>query len=165
MQSDVNWEKVEALVRSYEHSIFAQPSRKTKDDGKIPAANMAFTKKTRGKNIMTKRCRICNKPGHLAKGCWQGSKGPAGKKVSKSHAERPGSSGSGGKDNRTCFVCGKVGHIAKECYHRVDKSTQEDDNTKKGKFNSSGDGGGKSQWYKKGAKCIRIATQRMRIVM
>ncbi len=44
MQSDLNWEKLEALVRSYKHSIFAQPSRKTEDDGKVPAANMAFTK-------------------------------------------------------------------------------------------------------------------------
>ena len=35
MQSDLNWEKLEALVRSYEHSIFAQPSRKTEDDGKF----------------------------------------------------------------------------------------------------------------------------------
>jgi hypothetical protein len=47
MQSDINWEKLEALVRSYKHSIFAQPSRKTEDDGKVPAANMAFTKTTR----------------------------------------------------------------------------------------------------------------------
>ncbi len=50
-----------------------------------------------GKNKTTKRCRICNKPGHLAKDCWQGSKGPVGKKVPKGYAERPGSSDSGGK--------------------------------------------------------------------
>jgi hypothetical protein len=32
MQSDINREKLEALVRSYKHSIFAQPSRKTEDN-------------------------------------------------------------------------------------------------------------------------------------
>ncbi len=29
MQSDLNWKKLEAFVCSYEHSIFAQPSKKT----------------------------------------------------------------------------------------------------------------------------------------
>ena len=33
MQSDLDWAKMEALVRAYEHSIFAQPPRKTEDDG------------------------------------------------------------------------------------------------------------------------------------
>ncbi len=86
------------MVRSYEHSIFAKPFRKTEDDGKVPAANMAFTKATRGRNKMKNFVAFArNKPSHLAKVCWQGSKGSAGKKESKDHAKRPGNSGSGGK--------------------------------------------------------------------
>jgi hypothetical protein len=121
MQSDLNWEKLEALVRSYEHSIFAQPSRKTEDDGKVPAAHMAFAKKMRGRDKTTKVCRVCRKPGHLAKDCWERTGKPSGNKGVKGRSEKPGGSSAKGRESRTCFVCGKGGHIAKDCDKRVTK--------------------------------------------
>lgn len=40
---------------------------------------------------------------------------------------------------------GKGGNIAKKCHHRIGKSTQEDDNNKKRRFNGSDSGSGKFQ--------------------
>ncbi len=90
MQSNLNWEKLEAFVRSYEHYVFAQPSKKTEDDGKIPVANMEFTKPMRGQDKTAKLCRVCKKSGYLARDCWQGSKKSEGKKGPKRRSEKPG---------------------------------------------------------------------------
>jgi hypothetical protein len=139
-------------VRSYEFSIFAQPSRKTKDDGKVPAANMAFTEMTRGRDKKAKRCRICKKPGYLAKECWYRAKKSGGKKGPRGGSTKPGNSDPPAKENRSCYVCGKLGHITKDCDCRISKPSQEEGEGRKRKFAGSNGAGGRSSWYSKGTK-------------
>ena len=153
MQSDLDWAKMEVLVRAYEHSIFAQPPRKTEDDGKVLSANMAFKKKTRGRDKTTKVCRVCRKPGHLAKDCWERTGKPSGNKGVKGRSEKPGGSSAKGRESRTCFVCGNSGHIAKDCDKRVTKPEQDDrDDSRKRKFPGDGNNTGKPTWYTRGTK-------------
>ncbi len=75
VQSDPNWKKLKETL-SYEHSIFAQPSQKMEENGKITTANMVFVTKTRGRDKTTKVSRVCRKPRHLAKDCWERNRKP-----------------------------------------------------------------------------------------
>ncbi len=152
MQSDLDWAKMEALVRAYEHSIFAQPPRKTEDDGKVLSTNMAFTKKMRGRDKTTKTCRVCRKPGHLAKDCWERNRKPGGNKGPKGKVEKSGNVGTKGKESRMCYVCGKLGHIARDCHDKVTKTTQEENDSRKRKFPGDGNNTGEPTWYTRGTK-------------
>ena len=88
----------------------------------------------------------------MAKECWHGAKKSAGKKGPRGGLTKPVYLDSLAKDNRSCYVCGKPGHIAKNCDNRVSKSSQEESDGRKRKFNGTSDVGGRSNWYNKGIK-------------
>jgi len=152
MQGDLDWDKMENLVRSYEHSIFAQ--RTTGMSGgktdETAAANFAFGQKLgRNGNRSKQLCRKCNKPGHLAKDCRSGRKGGGDRKYSKGAGGRGDNLVLPTSENRTCYVCGKVGHIARDCRNRTSKATEDLDEGKKRKFAGNPGKNGKPTWYGK----------------
>ena len=73
------------------------------------------------------KCRICGKPGHMAKDCWNkegGGKNPHFQKKT----QDGGNGGSGGfkrfhtpkgDGGMKCFYCQKIGHMKKDCRKRI----------------------------------------------
>ena len=148
MQVDLNWDRMENLVRSYEHTIFANCTSELGKTDETAAANFAFNKKfAMSGNGAKKMCRVCKKPGHLASECKRAKKIGGLRGKPKGSSDFAGKSKFGSGDKRKCYVCDKVGHIARDCRMRTRGDNEDSEGGRKRKVSAVIGNAGRPSWF------------------